>query len=178
VAFWALRHPVLALTRRREGLTDQRADSRVSAFVYGDVLVLAATLGVSPAAIRSGDAILVIAGTVVSTYLAHVLADVIGAVFDDLPLGRATRAELRDSVPIISAGLPSGVLFGAASLGWPSPIWAQVLAAGLLVTRIAAIGLVYRRLRRPIPLPQALGVGGCAAVLAAATAGLKLLLVH
>ena len=171
----ALRHPALTITRRRGGLSSKRADSRVSAFIYGDVLVLAATVGVSGEAIRSGDAVLVVLGAVASTYVAHVLADVVGEVFDDLPLRAAVLAELRDSLPIISAGLPSAVVFGAAALGWPTPGWAQLGASVMLIARIAAIGLVYRRLRRPISLGRAVGLGVTAAGVAVLASALKLL---
>ena len=60
------------------------------------------------------------------------------------------RDELRDSVPIVSAGLPPLVLFGVAASGRMTPEWAQTTAAALLVVRLAAIGLLYHHLTAPI----------------------------
>jgi hypothetical protein len=68
-----LRHLVRAVIATHEDLSSTRADNRMSAYVYGDILVLAATAGVYDTAIRSGDALLVVLGTVVSTYVAHVV---------------------------------------------------------------------------------------------------------
>ena len=59
-----LRHPVLSIVATREDLASARADNRMSAYVYGDVLVLAATAAVYDSAIRSGEALLVVLGTV------------------------------------------------------------------------------------------------------------------
>ena len=171
-----IRHPVQALVSRGEDLTQLRADSRMSAYVYGDVLVLAATAGVSASAIRSGEALLVVLGTVLSTYVAHVLADVVGAVFAGHASTATLLAEARDSIPVISAGVPSFLLLGAAALGWPAPIWAQALACTVLILRLAAIGLVYRRLRRETPVRHAVWFGVTIALIATAAVMLKLLL--
>ena len=155
-----------------------RAESRISAYVYGDVLVLAATVGVSVGAIRSGEAVVVVVGTMISTYIAHVLADVVGAVFGGDPLRAALLAELRDSVPVLSAGTPSVVVLGAAAMGWPPAVLAQSAAAAFLIVRIAAIGLVYRRFSQTVSVRRALGFGVLAAAAAAVAAVVKLVLTH
>jgi hypothetical protein len=162
----------------REDLESARADNRMSAYVYGDVLVLAATAGVYDAAIRSGEALLVVLGTVASTYVAHVLADVVGAVFGGHKVGRALWAELRDSVPIISAGVPPLVLFAAAAWGWPPPLWAQAVSSALLVLRLGSIGVVYHHLKEPIGWARAGGFGVVVALVAAVAVSLKLALLH
>lgn len=179
-AAWAAaaRHPVELILRRRSDLDSHRADSRVSEYVYGDVLVLAATAGVYRAAIASGQAVLVVLGTVASTYVAHVVADVVGAVFGGRALWPTVRAELRDSVPVLSAGAPSCALVAAAALGWPAPGWAQALAIAVLIGRLATIGLVYRRLHPTVTLHHAVSFGVLAAAAATAAAALKLLLAH
>jgi hypothetical protein len=173
-----LRHPVLAMVAPREDLPSARADNRMSAYVYGDVLVLAATAGVYDSAIRSGEALLVVLGTMASTYVAHVLADVVGAVFGGHGLRTALRDELRDSVPIISAGVPPLVLFGAAALGWPSPPWAQGTSSALLILRLGSIGVVYHHLKEPIGWARAIWFGVVVALVAAVAVALKLLLLH
>ena len=94
----------------------------MSAYVYGNVLVLAAVVGASPAAVVSGAAVAIVAGTVLSTYVAHVLAHSIGSLFGVHALGTAVREHLRDAVPIISSGATPAVLLGATALGWFPPL--------------------------------------------------------
>jgi hypothetical protein len=166
------------LWRDGRPIDPHRAESRISAYVYGDVLVLAACVGVAAPAIRSGQAVLIVLGTMISTYVAHVLADVVGAVFGGDPLRAAIVAELRDSVPVVSAGLPAVVLLGAAAIGWPSPGVAQSVSAAVLILRIAAIGLIYRRFHTTISRGRAIAFGVLAAVVATAVAVIKLTLTH
>jgi hypothetical protein len=173
-----LRHPVLAMVATREDLAAARADNRMSAYVYGDVLVLAATAGVYDSEIRSGEALLVVLGTVASTYVAHVLADVVGAVFGGHEVRRALWDELRDSMPIISAGVPPLVLFGASALGWPPPPWAQAVSSALLVVRLGSIGVVYHHLKEPIGWARATWFGVLVALVATVAVALKLILLH
>jgi hypothetical protein len=173
-----LRHPLRTLIAPRADLPPARADNRVSAYVYGVVLVLAATAGVYDDAIRSGEALLVVVGTVGSTYVAHVLADVVGAVFGGHEVRPALLNELRDSVPIFTAGLPPLVLFGAAALGWPSPAWAQAAASALLVMRLGSIGVVYHHLKEPIGWARAVWFGVLVGGVAALAVALKLVLLH
>ena len=171
-------HPLRALIATREDLESARADNRMSAYIYGDVLVLAATAGVYDSAIRSGEALLVVLGTVASTYVAHVLADVVGAVFSGHGLLASLLDELRDSVPIATAGLPPLILFAGAGLGWPAPRWAQAAASGVLVVRLGSIGLVYHHLKEPIGWARATSIGVLVAGVAAFAVALKLLLIH
>ena len=178
--WWAktLQFMVSAIVATREDLTPRRADNRMSAYVYGDILVLAATAGVYDSAIRSGEALWVVLGTVVSTYIAHVVADVVGAVFGGHHVKLAVRDELRDSVPIVSAGLPPLILFGAAALGWLTPEWAQAIAAALLVIRLGAIGVVYHHLTAPIGWARAAWFGLLVAGVATLAVAVKLVLTH
>jgi len=173
-----LQYMVSAVIATRGDLSSRRADNRMSAYVYGDILVLAATAGVYDSAIRSGEALFVVLGTVVSTYIAHVVADVVGAVFGGHHVRTAVRDELRDSVPIVSAGLPPLVLFGAAALGWMTPEWAQAIAAALLVVRLGAIGVVYHHLTAPIGWARAAWFGLLVAGVAAFAVAVKLVLTH
>jgi hypothetical protein len=173
-----LRHPIHAAVATRDDLEPLRADNRMSAYVYGDILVLAATAGVYETAIRDGEALLVVIGTIVSTYVAHVVADVVGAVFGGREVRKAVLHELRDSVPIVTAGVPPVVLFGAAMLGWPSPEWAQAVASGLLVARLATIGVVYHHLKAPIGWARAAWFGVAVAGVAAVAVAVKLVLTH
>ncbi|MGV9858601.1 hypothetical protein ACWDTD_08100 [Gordonia sp. NPDC003425] len=104
------------LTERRGGpLPPRRAASRLSAYVYGNILVLAAVVAVSPHDLESGHAFWIVIGTGATTYVAHVFADLVaqgsipeahGGSHDSAPTN-ADRdhvlGELRDAVPIVSS---------------------------------------------------------------------------
>lgn len=168
---------VRPLTRRREDVDPHRAESRVAAYVYGNVLVLAAVVGTSPAAVDSGTAVLLVVGTVLSTFVAHVLAHSIGALSTGGDRRRVGQA-LRDATPVLSSGvLPAALLLGTA-LGWPSELVGQALASAVGLVRIGGVGIVYRRLQADVPLGRAVLVGVAAAALALLAVVLKLALTH
>ena len=164
----------------RAGFDSSRAESRVSAYVYGNVLVLAAVVGASPAAVGSGTAVVLVAGTVLSTYVAHVLAHSIGSLLG--AAGDSDRSavaqQLRDAVPILSSGVTPAVFLAASALGWLPGLLGQSLASAVLLLRIAGTGLVYRRLRADVSPGSALCVGCLAAGVAALVVVLKLTLTH
>lgn len=164
----------------RAGFDTARAESRVSAYVYGNVLVLAAVVGASPAAVVSGTAVVLVAGTVLSTYVAHVLAHSIGSLLGAAEHSdrSAVATQLRDAVPVLSSGVTPAVLLAVASLGWSTELVGQTLAGAVLVLRIAGTGLVYRRLREDVSPGRALWVGCLAAAVAALAVVLKLTLTH
>jgi hypothetical protein len=163
-----------ALLRRRD-VEAPRAESRVAAYVYGNVLVLAAVIGSAPASVESGAAAALVAGTVVSTYVAHVLAHSIGALL----VGHGgVRRQLRDAVPVLSSGVTPAVLLAATALDWLPALAGQALASAVLIGRIAATGVVYRRLREDVDLRKAWTVGAVAAGVAALAVVLKLTLTH
>ena len=174
----AVRTAFGTLARHRDDVESERAESRVSAYVYGNVLVLAAVVGASPAAVESGTGVVLVLGTVLSTYVAHVLAHAIGSLFAGEAGRTAVAVELRDAVPIISSGVTPALLLGAAALGWLPGLWGQSLSAAVLLGRIAGTGLVYRRLRADVPLRRAWTVGVLAAAVAAVVVVLKLALLH
>ena len=138
---------------RRGQLDAERAATRVSAYVYGDVLVLAALVALHPDDLTGTTGLAYVLGTAVSTYGAHVLAEAVGLgiraghrVSSD-----ALRHELRDSVPIVSAGLGPALLMVAVLLGWPPPDVALATGITVTVVRLAVLGWVigYLRVERP-----------------------------
>jgi hypothetical protein len=167
-----------ALTRRRDDVAPARAESRVAAYVYGNVLVLAAVVGASPASVVSGTAVALVLGTVLSTYVAHVLAHSVGSLFGGVDGRTAVAVQLRDAVPVISSGVTPALLLAAAALDWLPALWGQALSSAVLIGRIAATGVVYRRLREDVPLRKAWTVGALAAAVAALAVVLKLTLTH
>ncbi|MFD5176641.1 hypothetical protein ACFWM1_12595 [Nocardia sp. NPDC058379] len=135
----------------RVPLDQGNAASRISAYIYGNVLILAALIPVSPSAENVG--ILVVLGTAVSTFIAHSFAESVGrSVREGAPQTAADRlADLRDSLPILSSAVVPCVVLAAAAFGWLQPRTAQVLAEVVMLVRIAGIVFVIRRLqgRRP-----------------------------
>jgi hypothetical protein len=168
---------VLPLTRRRLDVDPHRAASRVSAYVYGTVLVLAAVVGVTPEAVGSGAGALVVVGTVLSTFVAHVLAHSVGELVTG-GLHRELRDAVRDATPILSSGVLPAVLLWLAATGSLSEVWGQSLAALVGLVRVAGIGVVYRRLQADVPFGRAVVVGAVAAAVALVVVVLKLTLTH
>src|SRR3954469_4519853 len=104
---WARRHPLEAADGAR----------RTTAYVYGNVLVLAALAVVSPADVTTGRGFWLVLGTAVSTYIAHVFAEAMGdQVTHPEPItGRTVLRLARESFPVLTSGvLPAAILL----LGW------------------------------------------------------------
>lgn len=135
------------LFSRRIPLDRDNAASRISAYIYGNILVLTALVPVVTAEKHLG--ILVVAGTAVSTFLAHSFAETVARTVREqhtTTVADRIRA-LRNSVPILtSAVLPCAVL-AAGWLGWLQPRTAQILAELVILVRIGGIVFVIGRLR-------------------------------
>ncbi len=122
------------------------AADRISAYVYGNILMLAALVVLSDDEIGSGAAVVIVLGTGVSTFVAHTFAERLGAVVRGTD--RATWiAELRSSVPIVSAATVPAVLMVVGSQGWLDTTWCLRLAEAWIVVRLFILGLVVGRLQ-------------------------------
>ena len=165
--------------RRAGPLPASRAARRMSAYVYGNVLVLAAVVGVGSEAIEDGRAVLLVLGTTVSTYLAHVYAEAIAhsMTATDGPHRDFTH-ELRDAVPIVSSGT---VPLIALILGYleilPSE-WAQAIAGGVIAVRIAWIGIWMERLHGHRPSFRMVLLGLASAAICAVIVLIKVVFAH
>ena len=171
------------LQRRDGGLGVLRARRRTSAFVYGNITVLGAVVAVGAEAVGSGAAVLAVLATALTTFVAHVVADVVSSRVTDEPgapphAGHEVREELRDATPIATSGsLPAAVL----ALGWltglpPGPV--QLVAALVVVGRLALTGVVVQRLSGRAPSPAALWGGVALAVVSAVVAVVKAVTTH
>lgn len=118
------------------------AASRVSAYVYGNVLVMAALISLRPEDLRGPTGVLYVLGVGATTFIAHMVG---GAVGRRIREGRsvrwvAIRREIRDSLPIgTAATVPAAILV----LGWWESVDARlVLGLALAVTdlRLALLG--------------------------------------
>jgi hypothetical protein len=155
--------------------------SRVSAYIYGNIFVLAALFATSPEGVAHWSAVVIVVATAATTFFAHVVAHNIGQA-----IGRTENEELRvqlaqearDAVPIMTSGTLPAVLLGIGALGWLAPGLSQLLAEAYVVVRLAGTGTVVRRLS-----DDASGQGGFWSGLALAGIGiviaaLKQILTH
>ncbi|MGF7124582.1 hypothetical protein AB4Z09_06685 [Rhodococcus sp. TAF43] len=171
-----LHRPLLS---RSVPLDRENAASRISAYVYGNILILAALI---PETVSRSDSrtIAVVAGTAVSTFIAHAFAEGVGrSVRSGRQLTTAERlAELRDSVPVLSSAVLPIVLLATAVFGWLEPFTAQVIAEVTILIRIASMVFVIARLRGERPSRDTLIAAGLLAVAATAVVVVKIVLTH
>jgi hypothetical protein len=126
---------------RRTPLPSEVGQHRTTAFIYGNILVLAAVVQVSLHPI-TGRSVVTVLATAVTTFLAHVFADVITSTWS----WGTVRHAARDSGPILTSGIIPAALLLLALFGFSSSA-AVLLSELLLVARIAAVGIVVARLR-------------------------------
>ncbi|SDH62166.1 hypothetical protein SAMN05444695_102432 [Rhodococcus triatomae] len=156
----------------------ESAGRRISAYVYGNILVLAALVPLVTTPEYLGIAI--VAGTSLSTFIAHVFGEAVAqSVRTGRELGRAGRiAELRDSLPIFSAAALPCAILALAWIGWLEPRTAQILAEITVLARICSIVWVVRRIQGRPPTPgttvAAIGLG----VVALLVVAVKVVLTH
>lgn len=162
-------------------LPPDRASARLSAYVYGNILTLAAVATATPETIEHGHAALVVFFTGVTTYVAHIFSNFVAYqnVTDARPDGREhALQELADATPIMSsATMPTVALI----LGWLEVIptgWAFAIAGGLVVVRIASIQLVAERVRGNPLTPRLVLLGLLTAAVAGAIVVVKVVLTH
>ncbi|EYT62970.1 membrane protein [Dietzia sp. UCD-THP] len=154
------------------------AASRISAYIYGNILVLAALVPIVHTEKYVGIAIVL--GTALSTFIAHVFAEAVGhGVREGEPLSRAERrAELRNSVPILSSAvLPSLIL----AVGWIGVLehgTAILLAEITVLVRIGGVVFVIGRLNGERPSRTWLLSAAALTVVAATVVAVKVALTH
>jgi hypothetical protein len=125
----------------RQPLPPREARERTTAYVYGNVLVLAAVVQATLGEV-TGRSVVIVLGTAVTTFMAHVFA---GVVTSTTWSRRTLLHEARDARPILTAGLVPAALLWLALYWLPAPL-AVVLAEVLLIVRIAVTGKVAARL--------------------------------
>lgn len=173
----AAQRPVWA---RREPLDVEDATQRTTAYVYGNLLVLAAILSVGEEDVTSSRAFWVVLGTAISTFVAHVFAEAMGAQV------RATRrptllksiALAKESLPVLTSGvIPAGILLlGYWEVLNTGP--ALVIAEAVVLIRIAGTGIIVARLRNERSSIRLLLGGVAVAVVGLSISLLKVYLTH
>jgi hypothetical protein len=121
----ALAYDLTVFTARRQhDLPIERVRSRVSAYIYGNIFVLAAIFATSSQSISHWSAVFVVVATSATTFFAHVFAHRIGQAIgrtDDEGLRLHLAQEARDAVPIMNSGSGPAVLLALGALGWLPP---------------------------------------------------------
>jgi hypothetical protein len=158
------------LTRNQaRRLPPSDASARISAYIYGNIIAFAVLVPLDAHAAENIHALSVTAGGAVTTFFAHLLAELVGSGATDEQESAATvlRREFSNSMPIITTvGIPC-LLLGASAVGL-LPGGATLLAAqGYLLIRIALVGLVIERLRTIRISPRGLLAGLVVALMAA-----------
>jgi hypothetical protein len=159
-------------------LPREDAAARISAYVYGNILVLAAMLALDVTDVHHGHAVVIELGVAFSTFLAHVFSEVIGR---NVRSGAPTTMtdvlhELRDSTPILTSALIPCLLLTAGALAWLSESTAITASEIYLFARLALVGLVVERFGSRRASPRTLLAGVLMAVIAAGIALLKVTL--
>lgn len=174
--------PTATLTLRdiRTGahLSTDDAAARISAYVYGNMVVLATLASLRQDDADSGHAALVVCGVAMSTFLAHAVADGIGRRLRTThPLSpRAVITEIRDSLPVLtSATLPALLLAVTAWTEVPGA-WAQAGAGLYLAVRLGLIGSLVARFRGVPSSRRVIGAGLALAALGAVVTVVKIAL--
>ena len=154
---------------------------RISAFIYGNILVLSALVVLSPDALQTTRALVYVLGVGFSTFIAHVVSDIFAHLLRH-PHGEGLFAklpsELRDAAPIASYAMLPTVVLVAAWLGWIEAELAWAMAIGVTLVRLSLLGPISAWMaREPFSLwPLAAGV--LLALLIAVIALLKAVLTH
>jgi hypothetical protein len=152
-------------------LTREQMAARISAYIYGNILVLAALIPVTESHDRFGIAVIV--GAAVTTFIAHYFAELVGrSVREHTVTTREARlAELRDSLPILVAAVVPSLILALAVVGLFEPRTAQLIAELFMVLRIATISYVIVRIRKERVTSRthwtAIGLGTLAMVIVA-----------
>jgi hypothetical protein len=159
-------------------LPREDAAARISAYVYGNILILAAILALDETDVHHGRAVVVELGVAFSTFLAHVFSELSGrSVRSNTPTTMSdVLHELRDSTPIVTSALIPCLLLSASAVGWLSASVAILASEIYLFGRLALLGLVVERLRSRRASSRTLLAGFLMALIAAGIALLKVTL--
>ncbi|RKR75121.1 hypothetical protein [Frondihabitans australicus] len=141
--------PRLARLLSRRPLRFADATARLSAYVYGNLVVLAALLALSPSdAVSRRGAIAVLAAGA-STFVAHSFADLLAhrVGHGHRSVVHAALHAARTSLPIATSALaPVAALACGDLLGWSDPVSAAI-AELLVCSRIGLVGAAAERFR-------------------------------
>jgi hypothetical protein len=164
----------------REPRTDIPA-RRISAFIYGNILVLSALVVLSPEVLRTTRGFVYVLGVGFTTFVAHVASDLFAHLLrdpDGKGLSERLRRDLRDAVPIATSAILPTVVLVAAWLGWLEADLSWAVAIGVMLVRLSLLGPIAAWIaREPFSL-WPLFAGVLLALLIAVVALLNAVLTH
>ena len=156
-------------------------DRRISAFVYGNILVLAALIVLSPDDLLTTTGFTHVLGVSFSTFIAHVASDLFAHLLrhpDGKGFSTKLRHDLRDAVPIANSAIIPTLVLLAAWFGWLEAQLAWVIAIGGTLVRLSLLGPIAAWVsREPFSLRPLLA-GVLLAFFIAVIALLKAVLTH
>ena len=157
------------------------AASRASAFVYGNVLVLAALIALGPENLSGPHGVLYIVGTAVSTFVAHLLGESVAGRIRHPgapPAREEVRVHVRNARPIASSATAPALFLAAAWAGWLDSPTAWVLAQAATLGRLALLGAAVARWRGERSPLRVVVAGIVLAAVVALVSVLKFVLTH
>ncbi|MEV6196302.1 hypothetical protein AB0M19_28340 [Streptomyces sp. NPDC051920] len=148
--------------------------------MYGNVTVLGAVASVGTEQTLNGRAAILVLVTAASTFVAHVLAELVGQSIETpaRPQAHAVRRDVRDAWPIATSGTPSALLLAFGAWGVLSSATAQLLAACVILVRLALTGWIVEWLSGRRASVAALWGGFVLAAIGAAIAAVKVAVSH
>lgn len=163
------------------GLPTVRIRTRISAYVYGNILVLTAIATCTPHMVDKGFAALAVAATTLTTYIAHVFAHLVAEQVgeDGVDEHETDHDELRDALPIISSGSAPTLIFLVPALfdTHGTALW-TLLASGIVLVRLASMGALVAHLNGRLPSARAHWWGIGVAFVGMVIVVLKVWIVH
>ncbi|GLY07776.1 hypothetical protein [Actinoplanes sp. NBRC 101535] len=146
----------------------EQAATRISAYVYGNIITFATLVPLTGDDLTHGHAALLVLGVAASTYAAHVFADRVGHhVRGPEPVPGGLAHGLRDALPILSSAIVPALLLLAGGAGWITARAAVTASEIYLLVRMSLVGLLVERLH---PTERAPGWTLVSGVLLAAAA--------
>ncbi|TYQ10191.1 UNVERIFIED_ORG: hypothetical protein L601_002700000230 [Gordonia westfalica J30] len=174
---WTLLHG--PLFSRSNPLDREHAAPRISAYIYGNILILAALI---PLHLNDDFVgILILLGTALSTFVAHVFAEAVGRRVHEgaiHPTMKTILHHLRDSVPILSSASVPCLILAMAWIGWIDPRTAQLAAEIVILLRIGGTVFVIDRLNNERPSRATLIGAAAVTVVATVIVVVKVVLTH
>jgi hypothetical protein len=156
------------------------AANRVSAYVYGNVLVMATLISLRPEELRGPTGVLTVLGVGLSTVVAHLVGHGVGRrILHGRSIRRVeVRREIRDTRPIGMAATVPAVFLVPAWAGWMDPRLSLALALGVSGLRLALLGSAVEWFSGERSSSRLFLAGAGLAAVAALAAALKWQLTH
>lgn len=158
--------------QRRTPLEAHEASRRLSAYVYGNILILAALVPFQEET-DAGHAMVVVIGTALCTFIAHAFSEYLGGDGSVHP-----RALIRESMPILTTALVPLLLLWLSRVTHLEMSRAVLIAEIVIIGRIASTGMVAARLRNEKSRVRVLLAGVLVAAVAFGIVLLKVALTH